>query len=285
MKNIPPFGHGAIPSKKDKRDIKDTSLSLASPYPQTYSTDISPLNFTERYQKKIGVCVACAITTYVEWLYYKKTGTYTKLSVAFLYIVIKKLIDKNLIEGTSLRAGINAAMKYGICKESTFSTNYDLTNEQMLALAIPQNAFTEALDYTIGGYFSVPIEQSLMAGTMFKYGLILSRFSVSDKWYSPSWLPKDIFPLLGGKEVSGHALDHFSYDLITKPRFDFMNWWSINWGNHGTGYSNVDDYAPTECWVLTLESQAHTLIDNTPLIQDSVWRKLMVFLRSIGNLN
>lgn len=276
-----PFGHGALPSKRDKRDLIDKSLSLAFPYPNKYGTHIDFLNFQKRYQKKIGVCISCFAVTYVEWLYYQKTGKYTKLSVAFLYLVIKKLIDKNRIEGTSFRSSIDALMKYGVCTEKTFPTNYDLTHDQFISQTISQEAFTEALSYRIGGYFSVPVEQSLMAGTLFKYGLIGSRFSVSEKWWIPSWLPKDIFPLLSGKEISGHAVVHYSYDITDRPRFDFMNWWSSAWGNNGTGWSNFDDYAPTEAWVLTLESQSHLIIDNTPLIDNSFIGKIMKILRDL----
>lgn len=272
---------GASPSKADKRDLKDYGVQ-AMPFPISSSINPDVLNIDERYQRKIGVCVACAVTTYVEYLYYVKTGTYTKLSVAFCYQVIKKFVDKNTTEGSSLRSGITVAMKYGICKESTMLTNYNLTHEQFLAQQIPEGAFTEALNYRIGGYFAVPIEQSLLAGTLYKYNLILTRYEVGNKWYSPSWLPKDIFPLVSSNPVaSGHAVVQHAYNLKDKPRFDFLNWWSGNWGNRGTGWSYIDDYAPTEAFVLTLESQAHLLVDNSPLIDESFISKIMKILRAL----
>jgi hypothetical protein len=195
---------------------------------------------------------------------------------------MKRYIDGNLSEGSSLRSGIALAMKYGICKESTMPTNYNLPYYEFVTQQIPEGAFTEALNYRIGGYFSVPVEQSLLAGTLYKYNLILARYEVGERWYTPSWLPKDIFPLVPSKVIgAGHAVCLHSYDVKDRPRFDFLNWWSGNWGNKGTGWSNIDTYAPTEAFVLTLESQAHLLVDNTPLIDNSFISKIMKLLRAL----
>ena len=274
---------GCHESSCDARDIKDRTIAQAYPYPLSFETFIDALNIKgtdERYQKKIGVCVACTITTYVEWLYWKKTGTYVKLSVAFCYIVIKTLIDKNRLEGTSARSAIKAVMKYGICTEATFPTNYDLTHDQFLDQKIPDAAWTEALNYKIGGYISVPVERSLMAGHIHKYGLLITRYDCGETWWYPSWLPKDILPLKKPNLfVSGHMVLEYYYDLATKSRFGFLNWWSKKWANLGTGYSDLEDFAPTEAWALTLESVMPLKVDNSPLVEESAWRKLLSALR------
>lgn len=276
---------GCHESTCDARDIVDPTISKAYPYPAFHETDIDALNIKgtdERYQKKIGVCVACSIATYVEWLYWKKTGVYVKLSVAFLYIVIKKLLDKNRYEGTSPRVGIQAVMKFGICTEATFPTNYDLTHDQFIDQKIPDAAWTEALNYKIGGYVNVPIERSLLAGHIHKYGMLLARYNCGETWWVPSWLPRDIFPLKKPKVlVSGHLVDDYWYDLGEKSRVGFLNWWSKKWGNLGTGYSDLEDYAPTEAWALTLESVMPLKSDNSPLVEDSVWRKVLSVFRSL----
>jgi len=278
---------GAHPSKEDRRNIKDPHLALGVPYPSIYETDISGMTglLKLRYQKLLGVCVACAITTYVEYLYWKKTGKYTRLSVAFLYLVTKKLIDGNTEEGTSLHSGIKAAMKYGICTESTFPTNYDLIHTQFIRQPIPPEAYTEAINYTIGGYVSVPIDRSLFAAAIFKYGMLLTRMEVGSTWFTPSWLPKDIFPLKKPTVViSGHGIDHHEYDLTKeKSKFGFLNWWSVGWGNKGTGEHLMEDYEPTEAWALTLDSVMQYQ-DNSPVISGSIWKRLFDIFRSAGTL-
>lgn len=277
------FNTGANRSIKDVRDIKDKSAAQAYPYPAFHETDIDGLNIKgtdERYQKLLGVCVACSVTTYVEWLYWKKTGVYTKLSVAFLYLVIKNFIDKDKVEGTSARSAIRAAMKYGICTEATFPTDYSMDHASFIAQAIPAAAWNEAINYTIGGYISVPVERSIMAAHLHKYGMLVSRYECGYTWWVPSWLPKDIFPLKKPLIVaSGHLITHFSYNLNEKARFDFLNWWSKGWGNLGTGYSEVEDYAPTECWVLTLDSVMALKEDASPAILETIWRKLLSVFR------
>lgn len=289
MKNITsPFGYGALPSSKDSRDIKDPNITLASPYPDKYETDMSVFQarglFERRYQKKLGVCVACAVVTYVEWLYFQKTGKYVELSVAFAYLVIKKLIDRNTIEGTSLRSALKLAMKYGICSEATFPTDYDLTHSEFLAQVIPEAAWSEALNYTIGGYVSIPIDRSLLAAGIYKYGMLMTRMEVGDTWWIPSWLAKDILPLKKPKSiVSGHAVDDHKYDvsLMNKAQFSFINWWSPTWGRGGVGEFIVEEYPPTEAWALTLESVMQYQ-DHSPTLAESVWRKVMEVLRTIG---
>ncbi len=287
-KNSKVVGLGAHPSKKDKRDIKDKKLALATPYPIAHRTDVSGMKnlLKERYQKLLGLCVACAITSYVEFLYWKKTGLYTKLSVAFCYNVIKRLIDKDTKEGTSLRSGLKAVYKYGICKEITMPTNYDLTHAQFINQNIPQEAWTEALNYTIGGYVSVPIERSLISAAIFKYGLTISRMECGSTWWIPSWLPKDIFPLKKPKQiVSGHAIDHDEYDLTLKDEcpMGFLNWWSESWGNKGRGKHIYENYKPTEVWTMTLDSVQH-MADSDTIISDSVWRKVLDIFRKVGNI-
>jgi len=284
------FKAGALPSARDIRDIKDPTLSLASPYPESHETEFP--GFTgedrqalyDRYQRNVGVCVACAVATYVEYLYWLKTGKYERLSVAFLYIAIKRLVDGNPYEGTSLRSGIRAAMKYGVCRESTFPTDYSLSHAEFLSQWVPDAAWTEALDFTIGGYVSVPVDRSLMAAAIHKYGLLLTRMEVGDSWWSPSWLPKDIFPLRKSKSVvSGHAVDHHRYALSDGTELGFLNWWSGRWGRRGHGEHVLEDYAPTECWALTLDSVAQ-FRNQGPTVSEGVWRSLLEILRRFGPL-
>lgn len=283
------LGTGAYRSKKDKRDIKDPHLSLATPYSLSYATDFPGFTGSDislldsRYQKKLGVCVAAAIVTIVEYLHWKKTGIYTKLSVAFLYQVIKKYIDGNRTEGTSPRSGLKAAVKYGICKEETMPTDYDLSHDQFIDQKIPDNAWTEALEYAPGGYLSIPVERSLLAAAISKYGMVLARYECGDTWWIPSWFPKDIFPLKKPSVVvSGHLVANHSYDFLKdiKAWFSFLNWWSGAWGNRGRGEHFLDDYAPTEVWAITLESTM-PYKESTPSVPDSIWRSLLEILRKV----
>lgn len=273
---------GAHESPKDTRDIKDPHLALGFPYPISSQTDIN-MCYVE-YQRKVGACTA-SLKTYIEWLYYKKTGTYVRLSMAFLYIVTKLYIDNNRNEGSSLRSVLKASFKYGVCSEETFPSDFTLTHEQFLSQIIPQKAWTEALNYTIGGYINIPIEKSLMCAALDKYGMLYVRYSVDKNWWTPSWLAKDILPLKSPSDSpTGHAVLLTGYNLAgEKGRTNGRNTWSVSWADGGNFYTHYEDYAPTEAWVVTLESQMH-LSDNGIIIEDSIWRKLLEVMRNIGIL-
>lgn len=272
---------GANPSKKDSRDFKDGSLSLTTPYPTAHTVDMDGVDVF--HQGKIGICTAAALCSIIEWLYLQKTGKHVKLSVAFLYIVTKLYIDKNWEEGSSLRSALKAAYKYGVCLESTFPTDITLSHQRFLSQSIPENAWTEALEYTIGGYISVPVDRSLIAAAMYKYGPLYARMEVSDKWFTPSWYERDIAPLVGGKTISGHAVALKSYDLISPFIMWLRNSWGITWFRKGDGYFLFKDYRPTEVWAVTLESVMHL---SNPLDHqsDSLVKRLMDILRKIGSV-
>lgn len=278
---MPNISFGAHPSKKDKRDIKDKHLALATAYPDKYSVDMSKIGVF--YQSKLGICTAAALVcSIIEYLYWKKTGKFVQLSVAFLYIVTKTKIDQNIIEGSSLRSALKAAYKYGVCTEATFPTDVEMSHGEFISQKIPDAAWTEALNYTIGGYVSIPVDQSLIAAAMYKYGPLYARFEVSSTWFTPSWMEKDISPLKAGKPVlSGHATAIWSYDLSTDDEGMWLrNTWGSTWFRNGDGYFNFRDYKPTEVWAVTLDSVQH--LSDTPAVLDSIGKKILDILRKIG---
>lgn len=276
---------GAKPSKKDKRDIRDPKLALAYPYPEKYSVDMSKIDVF--YQSKIGICTGAALVVAImEYLYLQKTGKYVKLSVAFLYIVTKLYIEKNFNEGAALRSALKAAFKYGVCKESVFPTNVEVTHAQFLSQTISAKAWTDALNYTIGGYVAIPVEESLIAAAMYKYGPLYARMDVGPEWYTPSWNEKDISPLKKPRVIiSGHAVALTSYDLsIEEKPIWLRNSWSDRWFKKGNGMFNFRDYKPTEVWAVTLDSVMH-LQEPGRIVSDSVWRRLLDIFRSIKQIH
>ena len=274
------IGLGAHASKKDKRDKRDKELALAYPYPSTYDPDMGSIKVF--YQGKIGICTAAALCSIIEWLYWKKTGKFVKLSAGFLYFVTKICVDQNMTEGSSLRSALKAALKYGVCTEDRFPTNINLSHSAFLLQDVPKAAFDEALGYRIGGYISIPVEESMLAAAIFKYGPLYTRFEVSNKWYTPSWLEKDLSPLRDGFPIdSGHAVALKSYNLSedTKP-FWIRNSWGTEWFRKGDGMFNFRDYKPTEVWAVTLDSVVD--LPTQPTVLDSFGKKILSILRKLG---
>jgi hypothetical protein len=276
---------GALPSTKDTRDVKDTTLSGVLPLSVNYDTHIDMIEV--EHQKKIGICTSY-LKSYVEYLYYLKTGKYTRLSAAFLYIVTKRYIDQNKYEGSSPRSALKALMKYGVCRESVFPTNTDLTHEQFVTQDIPKEAFNDALSYRIGGYISIPTEQSLMAYALDKYKLLYTRFELGEEWYTDingkiTWDKNLILPLRGPKTViSGHAVLLSGYEIKDGTfKWKGRNSWSDAWADRGNFYG-FSPYQPTECWAITLESVEPLKPTISPTVNDGVLRAFLKVLRSIG---
>lgn len=270
---------GAVSSPSDSRTFKDTALVAPNPS-ESYKTDISMLPV--RYQEKLGVCMAEETCGYVEWLYFKKTGKYVRLSTAFLYIVTKLYIDKNFIEGSSHLSMLKAAQKYGICTEESFPTNYKLSHTDFLLKTIPAKAFTEALNYKIGAYFQIPVDVSLIRGAIKKYGLVALRMEVGKEWFTPSWKASEILPLKKPESViSGHAVYLYGYEPGNV--FWLRNSWSANWAEGGNAFFDDDNYSPTEAWVATLNDPQE--YKGTKFVTFDTIKKLLDVFRKIGIVN
>ena len=285
---LPPFGTGAFESPQDFRDqlYCDKELTYAFPFPTQFQTDLSifvPDNL--KNQLSLGVCTA-SLAYYIEYLYWKKTGTYVKLSMAFLYLITKKYIDGNITEGSSPRSALKAAQIYGICTEATFPSNFAQTYDNFIAQQIPQAAMDEALNYRIGQYTPIPIEPSLIAGAVYKYGLLYGRIEIDSHWWRPSYLPKDIDPLQPpAGPFTGHMIHIFGYDdTQTKTKDFLLNTWGQGWDNNGTGSIIYEDYIThlTELWAVTLDPVPPAQVDVSPWIANSVWRGLLSIFRKIG---
>lgn len=279
-----PIATGATLSAKDKRDI---IFTVGATPEMLYGSSKNITNIAmlaSEYQGKQGKCTSY-LKSIIEWLYYKQTGVYVELSEDFLYIVTKNYIDKNWIEGSSLRSAIQAAMKYGVCREAIFPSDSSLTHEQLLARQIPQEAWNDALKQRIGGYMNIPIDPSLIKLAIDKFGMLYSMVELGDKWWTPSWNKNDILPLKKSSPiVGGHAICIYGYMVINgKLRIYFKNSWSTEWGDNGCGYFDYDDYKPhlRECFGITLESLMH-MRDNSPKVEESVWRGLLDLFRKIN---
>jgi len=281
-----PFGTGASRSTEDKRDHKDEEISFAFPFPAIYESNIGiivPENV--KNQKKIGICTA-SLVYYIEYLYWKKYGAYVKLSIAFLYLITKRHIDNNDFEGSSLRSALKAAQKYGVCTEASFPSNTDLSYFDFMKQKLTPALMEEALLYKIGEYVSVPIEPNLIAGSIYKNGMVYARVCIDFHWWKPSWLTSDIDPLqkpVG--EYTGHAVHIVGYnDTGEKTKLKVLNTWSRDWNNNGQGTIEYENYLPylTEAWAVTLDPVSKNGPDNSPMISLETIRQLVAILKRFG---
>ena len=251
---------GALPSEPDYRDRKDAAL--AAPRPSSFKADLGPVEVFD--QEKIGICTS-SIVTYVEWLYWKKTGVYTKLSRRFVYSVGKNLIDQAMFEGSSLRTMLKVVYDYGVPPETVFPSAVNGMSHAVYTdiNAIPAAAWKEALKYRIGSYISVPVDKESFLNGLYKYGLLYTRVELGKEWWTApdgtvTWDPSRIMPLRKPAEiVSGHAITHHSHTPLGHN--ELRNSWGVEWGALGDGWHNFDNYPVTEAWAVTLDRYVNDL--------------------------
>ena len=254
------YNLGALPSEPDYRDRKDAALAV--PRPPSFKTDLGPVEVFN--QEKIGICTS-SIVTYVEWLYWKKTGVYTRLSRRFVYSVGKNLIDQADFEGSSLRTMLKVVYDYGVPPESVFPSAVNgMSHASYMDInAVPAAAWKEALKYRIGSYIGVPVDKESFLDGLYKYGLLYTRMEVGATWWTApdgtvTWDPSKILPLRKPEFViSGHAISHLAYSPLGNT--ELRNSWGKEWGALGDGYHNPDNYPVTEAWAVTLDRYVNDL--------------------------
>lgn len=246
---------GAQQSKPDYRDHVDVVLAGAPPptYQTTYSPPVADFN-----QEKIGICTS-ALVSIIEYVYYVKTGTYTKLSRRFLYAVGKNLIDGNTFEGSSPRTMLKAAYNYGACPDSLYPSAVNgMSHADYVDLSkIPATAWAEAKKFKIGGYVSVGTDPDALRAALYKYGFLYTRMELGKEWWTASngtitWDKQFINPLRPpALVVSGHAVIPFGY---TETHIKLLNDWSLAWCDNDTALFNPITYPVTEAWAITTEN-------------------------------
>jgi C1A family cysteine protease len=279
---------GAFSSPVDNRDYVFSDNEVAPNLDKVFEFDLSPTPV--RMQFKIGTCTAEAIARMAEKLHYERTGVYVKLSTAFLYLVTKQIIEKNIYEGAYPRNALKAAQKYGICPESDFPTNYNMTHAEFVAQQIPEKAWKSAEQYKIGKYYWVTKDSLLIRAALKKYGALYARFAIGKEWWTAkdgrsTWAEDLIDPLRAPEVVeSGHMVLINGYDANDGLKGKLANSWSEKWNKRGYGtflFEEWDKYL-TELWAITLEPV--DTVDNSPVISDSVVLAFMALLRKLPNL-
>ena len=108
-----PFGSGALESAKDYRTLDHAAIGL----PQIKS--IGGLRYPASiimHQHKIGICTAISLVQNV------RMATGVLYSEDFQYLLQKKFIDGDWMEGSSPFSAVKAAHKYGLLRAEYMPT-------------------------------------------------------------------------------------------------------------------------------------------------------------------
>ncbi len=248
---------GASPSPTEVRDVLNLH-TLASLPPKEFDADFSKIPVQMQYQ--IGDCTAEAVCTLIER--FRNDGVV--LSRRFTYMVGKKLIDGNLIEGSAIKSMLHGAYKYGTQPESVVPSDRTVSYAEYVSfnLPAPTKEGEEFFIYVNGnksqkipGYVSVPVDD--MASGICQYGGLAVRFDCGSTWWTDifgnvTWDALKITPLRRPAHVvSGHAVVAIAYD---ESETTYRNSWSEKWALGGNGYAVNSQYRPTEAYGILKEA-------------------------------
>lgn len=266
------FNFNTLPSEEDVRDYK-TEQTMAS-------IQLPPVTHGKEYdfhlnQRSIGICTAISICTVMQKMY----GI--PFSPQFLYVLGKRLIDKNEIEGSSARTMLTIANKYGVLPLA--DNPQDDTHKSLaeyMDITFTDTQMAKASLYKIK-YASARLDPVGFATDLYnsKYGLI-TRQAVGDNTYRPSWKKSDLellkvpTPVTGGHLVLVNwysGLDenqlrewHNTWGDKNSPTTDNGLVWSDD-GNLKYKYSTQRPYV-TEAW---------TILDYEPITFRHTFTKTM----------
>lgn len=219
-----PFGTGANESPQDDRHWKHETTMAVPLVSGGY--DYLPADI--EHQHIVGICTAISLIQNAQ----KALGR--KYSSDFQYLLQKKYIDGNWIEGSSIFAALKVGKTYGFLPLELFTwvTEEDrkLPYPQYIAKlqAIPNAEIIRLLLLCadkLSGYAMLGTDaQSVAKGILDSRSGVLCRYDVSENWWSPSWAQKDIDPLKKSiNNVSGHAINMSRFHSLSITQQDYDN--------------------------------------------------------------
>jgi len=245
-----PFGTGAHESPFDNRTwTHDTTMAtpLVSGGNRYMPEDIE-------HQHRVGICTAISMTQNAG----KALGK--KFSADFQYLLQKKYIDLNWMEGSSVFSALKVGKTYGFLPAELFTyvteqdryLSYDVYIEKLKAVPLSEILRLLALcTDKLSGYAQLPLDPySLAKGILDSKAGILARYSLGSEWWLPTHDPKDIDPLKSPKFViSGHAVTKSRFDFSKDERFEIANSWGTDWCDVGNAHAVFPEYHCTEAWI------------------------------------
>jgi len=258
---------GAYDSKNDPRTVTSDDMAKAGPVAVSGKVNIEvPSTNDFCNQRLLGICTACSVRNAAE--HHFADGV--RRSEYWHYLIQKVLIDKNLIEGSSIFASLKSANQNGIPKKSIevlFPLKIDGTYSEFInhfkttyGGKIPQAVLDDASTSNIPGYYSVKVEPVAIARELESNKVVMTRFTVGDNTYKAangavSWAPNDLQPLRAPKQIDGgHAWNIVEWNgLDWNQENRIANSWSRQWCDNGYIKFIMGTQKPffTEAWVIS----------------------------------
>lgn len=218
-------------------------------------------------QKNTGSCVGQA-TASILWYHFvkvKRLAQKAKLSVRHIWMSSKEMDEDDYypstfleIEGTSLKAALDIARKYGAVEETVLPFE-----PEKLYDGEPETFYALAARYKILSYFNLRKDYGKNSENwnavltdwrkwIANKGPILTRLDVDDTWENATATKGKLNVYHKPPGPAGHAVALVGYTKDKK--FIVRNSWGTGWGDKGFGYASLE-YAKaafTEAYGITL---------------------------------
>lgn len=265
---------GAIPSSPDYRDGIALSTAIAivasalPSLPAIFATKLDQFKVLD--QNKQPACVSHAWALVMMYWWYKTHGEIVEFSPRFLDILSSQPwipIDGGRVP----RDVCKVSASIGCCTVAMLPNDTEGLSiaQYRNPSVITQVMKDEAAKYKIPGYVRIPdaaIDDFRRA--IVKYDLVSGLFQISDAFWLPSWLTKDINPLKTKTPTSGHQMVvngfHDQYNTI-------RNSWSAAWNINGNGDYDTAAWLDfiLEGWAIaSIPQDVQTLLSQLPKPED-----------------
>src|SRR5215813_1831735 len=169
------------------------------------------------------------------WMAAKETDEFTSMPTTFIEP-----------DGTSLKAGLDIARKYGVVFDSIlpFESGKLYQDEVKTFYAI-------AAQRKIASYFNLGTNLSAWRTWLATKGPVLTRLDVDATWDNATATKGKLDVYQPGTKRGGHCVAFVGY---TPDRFIVRNSWGTNWGDKGFGYASLQyaQSAFTEAYGISL---------------------------------
>jgi hypothetical protein len=215
---------------------------LVAAAPQIPSTkDLRATWWTVADQGSTGSCVGWATADSVLRWHFVKSGRISQaspLSPRFVWMAAKEtdpFITRPTTfveaEGTSLKAALDIARKFGVVRDSTLPFG-----SGRLFSGSANTFYAIAARLKILAYFNLGSNQTEWRIWLATKGPILTRLNVDDTWYASTDNAGNMDEYLPETMRGGHAVAIVGY----RPgRFIVRNSWGTDWGDGGFAYASA----------------------------------------------
>jgi hypothetical protein len=242
-----------LPSQNKEKDWSLTAAGdagvFASEAPVPAEKDLREKWWTIPDQGRTGSCVGWGTADGVLRWHFVKAGKIAEeepLSVRYLWMAAKETDEfssrpTTFIEqdGTSLKAALDIARKFGIVKDSVLPFKNPDNSPELYSLGDANSFYAIASQMKISSYYNLGVDPAQWKSWIANNGPVLCRLTVDSAWENAAQTKGELHTYDSAHIYGGHCVVLAGY---TDEYFIVRNSWGTGWGNSGFAFA-YNEYA------------------------------------------